>query len=64
MYKWPPKMPHLGDEVKRYIDKGLPLSISDTSGPPSGGPFISAFFPPAIEQTHALRGFQPSTVIA
>lgn len=32
MYKWPPKMPHLGDEVKRYIDKGLPLSISDDNG--------------------------------
>ncbi len=32
MYKWPPHMPDLGDVVKKYIDAGNPLSISDDSG--------------------------------
>ena len=30
-------------------------AMHDASGPPSGGPFISASSPPAIEQTRALR---------
>lgn len=31
-YKWPPFIPELGDIVKEYIDKGMPLSIPDESG--------------------------------
>lgn len=32
MPKWPPKIPELGDIVKRYIDDGNPLSITNDSG--------------------------------
>lgn len=32
MYKWPPHMQDLGDAVKKYIDAGKPLSISDDRG--------------------------------
>lgn len=32
MYRWPPEMPNLGDIVKKYIDEGNPLSISDDIG--------------------------------
>lgn len=31
-YKWPPFIPEMGDLVKEYIDKGMPLSIPDESG--------------------------------
>lgn len=31
-YKWPPYIPEMGDIVKDYIDKGMPLSIPDESG--------------------------------
>lgn len=32
MRKWPPKIPELGDVVKKYIDDDNPLSITDDSG--------------------------------
>ena len=31
-YQWPPVIPELGEVVKEYIDKGMPLSIADESG--------------------------------
>lgn len=31
-YKWPPFLPELGDIVKEYIDRDMPLSIADESG--------------------------------
>lgn len=31
-YKWPPFIPEMGNIVKEYIDKGMPLSIPDESG--------------------------------
>lgn len=31
-YKWPPFLPELGDIVKEYTDRDLPLSIADESG--------------------------------
>ena len=32
MYRWPPEIPNLGNIVKKYIDEGKPLSISDDIG--------------------------------
>lgn len=31
-YRWPPLIPEMGDLVKDYIDRGMPLSIPDESG--------------------------------
>lgn len=40
------------------------VTIRRSAFPPSGVPVISAFFPPATAQTHALRGFLPATGVA